>query len=296
MTSREGSTPIDIPQQRSNISTPFQNQNQNRARNLGQHTANFIDPNLMQLSPNNRTSPGLSDLAEANRDKEVQASRSMPPPPIPSQSSHPADTTATGYQPKSPDHDRHYVDYMAAQRAAPAPGPKIVTAFYPKLNEVYSDMKKKEEAQKAATLNNNKPVPQSIAILRHMSNSRNSRPNIYNSPYSHGHGSADGATIKEGITTNIDEGDKQENDLDDEEWLHVKQAPSRSKEDDEARLDSGYIRVEIERDAKAKEKKNKIDPVAGGLANSYYVARSEVEQRKIDGEKKKLGWFLGGEK
>jgi len=192
------------------------------------------------------------------------------------------------------------MDYEEAEPAAPAPtpGPKIVTAFYPKLDEVYADMKRKEESQKA-TLINDKPVPQSIATLRHMSKSRNSRPNTYGSPYSHGYGSANGATIKEGTTTcgrglftKVDEGD-EENQLDDEEWLQVDQTPPPSKEDDEARLDSSYVHVGIDRDAKAgRTKKNKIDPVGGGLANSYYAGRSTDEQKKIDGEKRVMGWML----
>jgi hypothetical protein len=299
MTSRKPSAPIDIPQQ-SNMSRPF------GARNLGQHTANFIDPNLMLLSPNNETSPALSDTIEANLDTAAQASRRMPPPPVPSQSSYPARMGTSGellsnskWQGRDID-----MDHEEAERAAPspalahAPGPKIVTAFYPKLNEVYAEMKKKEEAQKA-TLVNDKPVPQSIATLGHMSKSRNSRPNIYGSPYSHSYGSANGAAIKEGTTaygagflSKVEESD-EENKLDDEDWLLVKKTPPRSKEAIEARLDSSYVHVGIKQDTNAVQaKKHKIDPVGGGLANSYYAARSTDEQRKIDGEKRTMGWLL----
>jgi hypothetical protein len=300
MSSRKPSSPIDIPQQ-SNMSGAFCD------RNLGQHTANFIDPNLMQLSPNNQTSPALSDMAEANRDKAVQASRSMPPPPVPSQSSHPAAIMTSGQLLSTSKWQDRYLnmDYeeeeSPAPALAPAPGPKIVTAFYPKMDEVYADMKKKEKAQKP-TLINDKPVPQSIATLGHMSKGRNSRPNIYGSPYSHGYGSANGATIKEGTTTygrgllKVDEVD-EDNALDDEEWLQVDQTPPNSKEDKDASLDSDFVHVDIKRDTKAVQvKKNKIDPVGGGLANSYYAARSTDEQKKIDGEKKSMGWMWVSDK
>lgn len=291
MSSSASSAPIDIPQQRSNMSASV------RTRNLGQHTANFIDPNLMQLSPNHQTFSAPSDMTEAKRDKAVQASRSMPPPPIPSQSSQPTvTTTTTGYQPKYADYDRDYVSFMAAEQAADAANPNIVTAFCPKLNEVLAEMKKKEEQQKSALISD-KPIPQSIATLRYMSDTRKFRPNVYTSPYAHGYGSADGATVKEGTTkygngllSKVVEGDEG-NELDGEEWVDLKQARPRSKEDEDATLESEYVRVEIDRKGK-----RQIDPVGGGLANRYYAARSVEEKQKIDREMKKMGWLRGSEK
>ena len=243
-------------------------------------------------------------MKAANMDKAEQASRSKPPPPVPSQASHPAVTTVDQDSDYA-DYGRIYTAYKASQAAA-GPDKRVVT-FSPNVTKILAEMKKREEQKK--TLINDKPT------MRQLSNTYKSRPNVYASPYAHGYGSAGGATVKEGTTTygngllsKVVEGD-EENDLDGEEWVDVKEA--RGKEAEEATVESEYVRVEIDR----KEQKagirghasvqhrrptaaaaaRGVGGPAGGLADSYYSACLADEKKKIDEESKKMGWYLSPE-
>lgn len=293
MSSTGSSAPIDIPQQHANASANVP------ARNHGQHTVNFIDPNLMQFSPNHPTFPARLSQTGANKDKAEQASRSMPPPPVPSQIPQQTVTFATDNHPKYTDQDGDYVQYTESEN-------KALPTYGAKLTSVLSDiMKQNGEQGKMTTLINDKPVPASIAALRHMSNTHKSRPNIYASPY--GYGSGDGVTTKEGITKHgsgltsrvMDE----DNNLDGDEWVYVKKTYLRSKEGEEGTMESEYVNLVIEHPDKDKGKArgwtasstnraaaSARGAVGGALSAGFYDSRTAEEKKLINEEMRKMGW------
>ena len=101
----------------------------------------------------------------------------------------------------------------------------------------------------------------------------------------------------------------EDNNLDGDEWVHVKKTHLRSKEGAEGTMESEYVKVVIERPDKGKgtsKGKGKgmtasstdlaaafAHGVAGGeLSAGFYASRTVEEKKKIDEEIRKMGWRL----
>lgn len=273
---------------------PPKRSNMSALRNVGQHTANFIDPNLMQLTPNHQTTPApplLPAATAANTDKNTnntnkvqQASRSMPPPPLPTLAYHPTVTpsaTAADHQARFAAYDRQYRAYQTAEAAE---FDKKAAIFDSNLAAMIAEVEAKEEQQRVvaqkktpASLINDKTVPPSIANLRYLADTHRYQPNVYTGPYPYGR-TPSGVKIttasdREGTSTygngllskvvEVDEDedantsqlddDDGDDDDDGEEWVTVKKADGKEAKE-KTELDAEYVHVEI--GDKEKQEKN----------------------------------------
>ena len=306
--SSSGTAPIDIPQKRSIMAV--------LPHNHGQHTANFIDPNLMQLSPNHQTFPATASITEADKDKAEQAaSRSMPPPPVPALSSHQA-VTSTDHEAKYAAFTRQYGAYQA-ERAADFD--KKAVTFDSKLTEVLAEIKEKEQQEQQKTLVNDKPLLQSIVDHRHLSDTQKSRPNVYATPYSYEvdpSGARVVPTMEQEGTTKYGKGlhskvvEEEEGGSglgDREKWVEVQQNIRKDAGGGAAAagdpMDREWVRIEIERRRALSGGYHHHRlvttgipgvGVTGGLAESFFAGRSVAEKKKIEGEMKRMGWSFGG--
>jgi hypothetical protein len=307
MSSAGSTAPIDIPQQRANMSAI--------QRNRGQHTANFIDPNLMQLGSNHQTFPAPPGRSQA-ANKAQEASRAMPPPPVPApQSSHAhlAVTSTGDVSPTKPYYSSGYDDTAVHTTVSN----KKAVYFNTDLTQILADMKQKESEQAQKTLINDKPVPASIAMLRPLSDAKRTRPNVYASPYHYGV-NVSGVDV----TTTAE----------DDEWVEVQKPSGKGKDvapaattttvaakDEDVLDESEWVLVDVDHSKKKRVAfaprapvRQPIAPTAGagagfarargvgrgagpGLAKSYYSARSAEEKNLIDEEARKMGWYVGNE-
>lgn len=255
-------------------------------------------------------------MGEANKDGIGAASRSMPPPPIPAQSS----VTPADHAIKYANIDRQYGGVSQAQQAADFD--KKVVVFDSKLTEILAEMKKKEQEQAQKSHTNDKPVPHSIANLHHLSDTHRSRPNVYASPYASAPEGCIVATAEQGGSTKYGKGPlsrvvEETDDLDGEEWVDVGKAGTKESTSVDGTLDTEWVRIEIER---KKARSAAVEAgvggpggpayhphhhhrlittshpgvgVTGGLAESFYAGRSTDEKKKIEAEMERLGWYVG---
>lgn len=188
MSSPERTAPIDIPGQLSNTSTAM--------RNRGQHTADFIDPNLMQLNQNDQdrsvyhsgTNTGQTTRNNTDQNRADQATRSMPPPPIPASASASALTSPVAATNVGMNYFPQYTyadiktsqlgnsDNSGTSGAIEARHrPKSFTFAALPTDVILADMKTRYPVEtEQRPLRNDKPIPQAIASLRQVSGTRRS--------------------------------------------------------------------------------------------------------------------------
>jgi hypothetical protein len=260
------STLIDIPQPRnSNIAAA-------RVYNHGQHTTNFIDPNLMQIDPDHRTSSRVTQMNQANMSAQ-QASRAMPPPAIPS-TAHPHVTSLTN--PTDLPHPQARATVATSPNKASPHFARQPIMLDPKVAEILAKMKEKEARNPPKTLINDKPVPESIKQLRLMEETQKNKPNVYSTPFTTAKmgynlvagavgARRSGSTTEKGIST-YGSGDT--------EMSGMGTSP----------IDSGWVEVRT-----GSAENDWVDVDEDGLAQGFYNKRSPEEKKLIDEEKKRMG-------
>lgn len=293
MPSQEKTAPIDIPQPRQSAAA--------RVRNQGQHTSNFIDPNLMQLNSNHQTmSAANMSLTHDDKGKADQATRAMPPPPVPSPSSYPS------YPSRATDLLVNY-DQIEDVTNHAASGAKQAKDVGKKAVRFKSDLTKglvktDENMESPRTLINDKPVPQSIAMLPYSKNTDLSLPNAYKSLYDTSGRLVKSITSsilptppapKEG-TTVYPNGIKTKPVDDEDGWVDVKQLNAK---EEAAEAEKGYVQVDHpglggkHRGSKSlgRRRSTPTTPTTapGGfeLAEDYYATRTAEQKKQIDPER-----------
>lgn len=324
MAHQQNSKPIDIPQQHANASTTHDGPRD--FRNHGQHTTNFIDPNLVQLSPNHQTF--TASINEANKGKAVEAARSMPPPPVPTTSSYsypnftgpvttPVDqlTTSTDVDTNLDGNARLDSQPNFAGHQTGVSGKRALRVSNETPQHAYEAMKRSLEGQHQ--LKNDKPVPESIAALGYVAETHKSRPNTYKSPFAeyltgsirHPARSApkEGTTrYGSGLLSKIVEEDDINKDtkLDDgEAWVDVKNDLGNK---DHPNDDNAWVKLDKEKSKNTGRRSYFTSPTLAeasaaaekgkGLAQDYYNKRSKEEQDKIDEEMINMGWLNSGDR
>ncbi len=309
MSAPDRSAPIDIPKPRQGAA--------GRDRNRGQHTSDFIDPNLMQLNPNHQTiSTASIKLANNDKGKADQATRAMPPPPVPSQSSQPpVSAIATGPMVDYDQLDPNYEAFSARQEALLARQRQLQRKDLVKKSVHFNDdlTKALAEAQEdrvsPRTLINDKPVPQSIAMLGHNKKVHTSRPNVYQSSYNvagrllhrvtSSLASTTSAADQEGMTV-YDNGIKTQPVDDQGEWIDIEQLDEK---DEVAEAEKQYVKVDHPglggkhrgssgvaavghgRGRDRRSAAAAAAPGGFGLAEDYYVGRTAEQKKRIDPER-----------
>jgi hypothetical protein len=304
MSSPGNTAPIDIPQPRQTSA--------GRVRNQGQHTANFIDPNLMQLNPNHQTMTAANmSFTNNGNSKADQATRAMPPPPVPSQSPYPTVTSsATDLGPDYAQTSHNYGAYnpqlakdsgKKAVRFSFSPNPDLTAA----LNDALTNSLPKTDYNTDGhrTLINDKKTPQSIVNMRQNSNIHHSRPKVYATPYEVGF--AAGRFISSFTTSNTstspvkDEGmtlygnglsSKPVGDGDEAngcEWVGIEQLDA---EEEAAEVEKQYVQVDHpglggrNRGLAGRRRTSAAAAAtpAEELAKQFYARKNDEEKKKID--------------